>query len=122
MKPVITIDVDMVEITGVSVTEARRAVTRGVAIAGDGLKTAWRGQITAAGLGPNLARTIRTATYPKGGTSLKAAALVWSRASKIVNAFDAGVVIRSKDGFWLAIPLPAAGQKGVGGKRITPGG
>jgi hypothetical protein len=29
-------------------------------------------------------------------------------------------LIRSGNGFWLAIPLPAAG-KALGGKRITPG-
>ena len=38
----------------------------------------------------------------------------------IVGAHDTGPLIRSKDGFWLAIPLPAAG-KSLGGGRITPG-
>src|SRR5690606_20506444 len=35
---------------------------------------------------------------------------------------DQGVTIRSRDGFWLAIPTPEAGTRGVGRKRITPGG
>lgn len=38
----------------------------------------------------------------------------------IVGAHDTGPQIRSKDGFWLAIPLPAAG-KSLRGGRITPG-
>ena len=38
----------------------------------------------------------------------------------IVGAHDTGPLIRSKNGFWLAIPLPAAG-KSLRGGRITPG-
>ena len=38
----------------------------------------------------------------------------------IVGAHEAGPLIRSKDGFWLAIPLEAAG-KSRSGKRPTPG-
>ncbi|MCW1920820.1 DUF6441 family protein [Rhodobacter sp. KR11] len=120
MRLSVTVQGDFVEIVSSSIPEGRRAVTKGVAAAADGLKTAWRGQIAAAGLGPNLARTIRNAVYPKGGTSLRAAAVVYSNASKVVDAFDQGALIQSKDGFWLAIPLPAAGTKGLGNKRITP--
>ena len=38
---------------------------------------------------------------------------------QIAAAQDAGPLIRSKAGFWLAIPTPAAG-KALGGRRITP--
>ncbi len=38
----------------------------------------------------------------------------------IVGAHDTGPLIRSKDGFWQAFPLPAAGKSTRGG-RITPG-
>ena len=72
------------------------------------------------GLGQRLANTIRSQTYPKGRNSLDAAALVWSNAPVIIGAHDTGPLIRSGSGFWLAIPLPAAG-KALGGKRITPG-
>ena len=88
--------------------------------AGTGLKSDWRAQITGAGLGRRLANSIRLATYPKAGDSLNAAALVWSKAPEIIGAHDTGPLIRSKDGFWLAIPLPAAG-KSLRGGRITPG-
>jgi len=118
----VKVEGDFVEITGSSIAEGKSAVTRGVAAAGAGLQADWRAQIAAAGLGLRLARTIRREVYPQSGTSLRAAALVWSKASEIVDAFDRGALIRSADGFWLAIPLAAAGARGAGGKRITPGG
>src|SRR5690606_26040961 len=99
---------------------AEKAITTAVRIAGAGLKADWRGQIMAAGLGPRLSRTIRDQYYPKSGESISAAALVYSRASKIVDAFNRGVVIRSSEGFWLAIPTDLAGR-GLKGGRITPG-
>jgi len=102
------------------ITAGEQAVTKAVGDAGTDLKTAWRGQITSAGLGQRLARTIRVAQYPKGKPSLNAAALVWSQAPVVVGAHDTGPLIRSRNGFWLAIPTPAAGKSARGG-RITPG-
>jgi hypothetical protein len=102
------------------IAASEKAVTKAVGDAGNGLKTAWRGQITSAGLGQRLARTIRSAQYPKGKPSLNAAALVWSQAPIVVGAHDTGPLIRSRNGFWLAIPTPAAGKSARGG-RITPG-
>ncbi|MGQ7906226.1 DUF6441 family protein, partial [Burkholderia sp. BC1] len=99
---------------------AEQAVTHSIREATDGLKTELRSQITGAGLGQRLANTWRGEVYPKGKLSIKAAGLVYSRAPVIVGAHDQGATIRSKDGFWLAIPLPAAG-KGPRGKRMTPG-
>lgn len=98
---------------------AEQAVTHSIREATDGLKTELRSQITGAGLGQRLANTWRGEVYPKGQLSIKAAGLVYSRAPVIVGAHDQGATIRSKDGFWLAIPLPAAG-KGPRGKRMTP--
>jgi len=97
-----------------------KAVTKAVADAGTGLKSAWRGQITGAGLGARLARTIRSEQFPKSKDSLSAAALVWSNAPVIIGAHEEGPLIRSRNGFWLAIPTPAAGKSTRGG-RITPG-
>ena len=102
------------------IAAGEKAVTTAMREAGAGLKSAWRRQITGAGLGTRLGNSIRLATYPKGGESLNAAALVWSNAPVIVGAHDAGPLIRSKNGFWLAIPTPAAGKSTRGG-RITPG-
>nr|WP_217361159.1 DUF6441 family protein [Aliiroseovarius sp. xm-g-7] len=97
-----------------------KAVTTAMRVAGAGLKSDWRAQITRARLGQRLANTIRSKTYPAAGESLEAAALIWSNAPQIIGAHDTGPLIRSKDGFWLAIPTPAAG-KGTRGKALTPG-
>lgn len=56
------------------------------------------------------ANTWRGEVYPKGQVSIKAAGPAHSRAPVIVGAHDQGATIRSKDGFWLAIPLLAAGR------------
>ncbi len=120
MKLGISIVGDVVRLMEAEVKVGEKAVTTAMRDAGTGLKTAWRAQITGAGLGPRLARTIRSEAYPKGKPSLNAAALVWSKAPVIVGAHDTGPLIRSKTGFWLAIPTPAAGKSTRGG-RITPG-
>ena len=99
---------------------AEEAVTRAVRQAGEGLKRDWRAQVTSARLGQRLANSIRSQHYPKSGTSISAAALVFSRAPKLIDAFDRGVTIRARNGLWLAIPTPAAGRA-RGGKKITPG-
>ena len=111
---------DLVAMMQAEIEAGEKAVTGAMREAGTGLKTAWRGQITGAGLGRRLANSIRNATDPKAGESLNATALVWSKAPVIVGAHNAGPLIRSKDGFWLAIPTEAAG-KSLRGGRITPG-
>ena len=111
---------DIVAMMAAEVAAGERAVTAAMREAGTGLKSAWRLQITGAGLGTRLANSIRSQNFPRSGESLDAAALVWSKAPVIVGAHDTGPLIRSKDGFWLAIPLPAAG-KSLRGGRITPG-
>lgn len=120
MKLKITIGSDFVAMMKDEIHAGERAVTLAIRDAGSGLKSAWRGQITGAGLGMRLAGSIRSEQYPKGKASLNAAALVRSKAPAIVGAHDTGPLIRSKNGFWLAIPTPAAGKSTRGG-RITPG-
>lgn len=110
---------DLARLMEGEVKAGQKAVTSAVRDAGKDLQDEWRRQITSAGLGPRLARTIRSAVYPKGQNSLNAAAMVWSRAPVIVDAHDTGPLIRSQGGLWLAIPTEAAG-KGRGGKRMTP--
>ncbi|WP_287882874.1 MULTISPECIES: DUF6441 family protein [Paracoccus] len=110
---------DIVKLMQAEITAGEKAVSAAIRDAGTGLKAAWRSQITGAGLGLRLARTIRSQTYPKARPSLNAAALVWSKAPVIISAHDTGPLIRSRGGLWLAIPTEAAG-KGRGGKRPTP--
>ena len=120
MKLKLEITPDLVAAMAAEVRAGEKAVTAAMREAGTGLKTAWRLQITGAGLGRRLANSIRSQTYPKPGESLNAAALVGSKAPVIVGAHGTGPLIRSKDGFWLAIPTEAAGR-GMRGGKITPG-
>ncbi|OZA11892.1 MAG: hypothetical protein B7Y02_08135, partial [Rhodobacterales bacterium 17-64-5] len=120
MKLNISFTPDLVALMRAEVAAGQKAVSTTMTQAGASLKFSWRAQITGAGLGQRLANTVRSQTYPKGRNSLDAAALVWSNAPVIIGAHDTGPMIRSGSGFWLTIPLPAAG-KALGGKRITPG-
>jgi hypothetical protein len=120
MRLQLDITPDLVAIMAAEIRAGERAVSQAVSQAGTELKAGWRAQITGAGLGGRLANTIRSEPFPKGRPSLNAAAVVWSKAPVIVGAHDTGPLIRSKSGFWLAIPTPAAGKSTRGG-RITPG-
>ena len=119
MKLKLDITPDLVAAMAAEVKAGEKAVTAAMRETGTELKTAWRGQITGAGLGQRLAKSIRAEKWPKGTTSIGAASLVWPKAPAIVGAHDTGPLIRSKTGFWLAIPLPAAGR-GLRAGRITP--
>jgi len=120
MKIDVKIAPDILALMRAEVAAGEKAVSTTMAEAGAGLKSAWRTQITGAGLGKRLANSIRNQTYPKGRNSLDAAALVWSKAPVIIGAHDTGPLIRAKNGSWLAIPTPAAGKSARGG-RATPG-
>lgn len=120
MKLELSVTGDIVNAMRAEILAGEKAVTAAMRTASHDLKANWRTQITRARLGQRLANTIRSKTYPAAGESFDAAALVWSNAPKIIRAHDTGPSIRSKDGFWLAIPTPAAG-KGTHGKALTPG-
>ena len=120
MKLTLDIRPDIAALMQAEIAAGEKAVSAAMREAGTTLKSDWRAQITGAELGRRLANSIRSQTYPKAGESLGAAALVWSKAPVIVGAHDTGPLIRSKNGFWLAIPTPAAGKSAKGG-RITPG-
>ena len=120
MKLDLSVAGDIVIAMQAEILAGEKAVTAAMRAAGGELKSNWRTQITRARLGQRLANTIRSKTYPATGESFDAAALVWSKAPQIIGAHDTGPLIRSKDGFWLAIPTPAAG-KGARGKALTPG-
>jgi len=111
---------DIAALMQAEIAAGEKAVSAAMREAGSSLKSAWRTQITGAGLGTRLGNSIRLATFPRSSNSLNAAALVWSKAPVIIGAHDTGPLIRSKDGFWLAIPTAAAGKSTRGG-RITPG-
>lgn len=114
--------------------EMAKGVTEDTRAVGEGLKEDWRNQIEAAFDNPaKLANTVRVRHYPSGGkTSLEPAALVWTKAPKLIDAYDRGVTIRAKGKKWLAIPTDAAGKRVArnggpmrgGGRweKVTPAG
>ena len=95
-------------------------VTRAVGRAGVGLQAGLRRQTLSGGLGRKLSNAWRLDLYPKGKASANAAAMVSTKAAKLIDAFDRGAVIKSESGFWLAIPTADAPKRGAGGKRINP--
>ena len=101
------------------VAAAETAVTAGVKEVTNGLKTDLRTQVSSAGLGPNVSKAWQSKNYPSG-KSLKAAGYVFTKAPKIIAAFNDGVTIRSTKGLFLAIPTPDAPKRGLDGKRISP--
>jgi hypothetical protein len=111
MKFALDITPDLAELMAAEIEAAEKAVTAGVGAAAEGLKGGWRAQITGAGLGPRLARTIRSERYPKQGHSIGAAGLVWSKAPEIVGAHADGALIRARNGLWLTIPTPVARER-----------
>ena len=111
---------DLGQLLQAELQQAERAVTTGVRLATAGLQAELRAQVTAAGLGPRLARAWRSQVFPKSGTSLTTAGVVWTKAPRIIGAFTRTTVIRSKRGLYLAIPTPAAGRYGDGRQKITP--
>lgn len=115
------IEGDLKRFLAEEVKAAEEAVTAGVREATDGLKQELRRQIAGAGLGQRLANTWRSEIYPNGQKSIRAAGLVFSKAPNIVRVYEEGAVIRSKHGFFLAIPTPAAGRFGDGRRKMTPG-
>ena len=70
MKLDVSFSPDLVALMRAEVAAGQKAVSTTMAQAGLGLKTAWRGQITSAGLGARLANTIRSQTWPNGRNSL----------------------------------------------------
>lgn len=118
MRITVTIEGDL---AGMMVREVRaeeRAVTLGVHATGAALQADLRAQVAAARLGTDLTKSVRKRNYPAAGQSISAASLVYSKASKLLDSFDRGSIIRSRRGLWLAIPLaPAGGRRSLRNNR-----
>lgn len=70
-------------------------------------------------LGPKIANAWRMKQYPEGQESAKAAALIYTKAPNIIDAFDKGSLIRpTRGGRYLAIPTPNARR--VRGEKVNP--
>lgn len=95
------------------------AIQAGTKEAAEGLKNDLRQQVTSAGMGTKLANTWRSRVYENKGYN--PTGLVYTRAPKIIEAFDKGVLIKPRaGGVWLAIPTATAPKRGTDGKKLTP--
>jgi hypothetical protein len=65
MKIDLSVSPDIVAMMQSELLAGEKAVTAAMRQAGSDLKSDWRGQITGAGLGQRLARSIRNKTYPE---------------------------------------------------------
>jgi len=109
-----------------------RAMRRGVERAGREVQAELRAQARGADFsdkGRALANSWRLKLYPPPGAaprSFRPAALVYSNAPKLVEAFDKGLPITAKGGRYLAFPTgynATRGRRGAssrGGLRVTP--
>lgn len=95
------------------------AIQVGTKVAAEGLKNDLRQQVTSAGMGTKLANTWRSRVYDNKGYN--PTGLVYTRAPKIIEAFDKGVLIKPRaGGVWLAIPTATAPKRGTDGKKLMP--
>lgn len=103
-----------------------RAVTAAIDVVSADAQEELRAQVEAAfGMraGRRLAKTIRRKRYPRG-SSVGAAALIYSRAPDIIRGSDSGAVILPKHGRFLAIPTNFnrnLGRRGTRSERATGG-
>jgi len=94
---------------------------RAVKRAGGGLKEELRAQTLAAGLPYKLSTTWQDVEYPKVGRSPTPAAVVYSKAPKIIQGYALGATIVARAGRrLLAIPTDATPLKNAGGPRRSP--
>ncbi|WP_127142843.1 DUF6441 family protein [Pelagibacterium montanilacus] len=99
---------------------AASALSGGTHRAAEALKDRLR-QLVMSTLGSRkVAMAWRSATYPRPPkTSMGPAASVWTNAPKIIDAFSKARLVRSDNGFFLAIPSPDAPESYMG-RPVTP--
>ncbi|MDG4903217.1 DUF6441 family protein [Mesorhizobium sp. WSM4962] len=92
------------------------AGTAAITEAADIVKAEGRADIAAAGFSRRWQNTLRANIYPKGRTSIDAAALIYHKI-QYAGVFEKGAVIGGKPTLWL--PLPTA-PKRAGRSKMTP--
>lgn len=98
----------------------KRAVTVGVTETTDWLKRGLRDQVMSTMGSTKVASAWRGQADPKlPRSSFGAAGRVWSNAPHIIDAFSAARVVRSPNGFFLAIPSPDCPRLN-NRRRVTP--
>jgi hypothetical protein len=118
---------DLREMLGKESQALAGQVTDAVSRAGQSTQRTLRGE-TSQALGTGIANAWRLKLYPRDAgrgdpVSANASAYVYTKAPKVIDAFDRGAVIRARNVKWLAIPLEAAGKtRGSGGRSQVGAG
>ncbi len=99
-----------------------RAVTGAIRTHAQSLKGDLRQDVRRglAGRGSRVANAWRHRVYPTTGASVGAKSIVYSKAPKIIRAFEEGTTLRAKKGRYLAIPTENAPKLGSNRKKIQP--
>lgn len=99
---------------------AASALTLGTHAATEALKERLRQQVMATLGSRRVANAWRSGSYPRPpAKSMSPAGVVWSNAPHIIEAFSSARLLRSQNGFFLAIPSPDAPKEYMG-KRVSP--
>lgn len=100
-----------------------RDLRAGIEAASRQLQDELRGQVRAAGLGEGLEKAWRREVYPRGRrATFRPAALVYSKATVLHDAFDTGGTILPKRGGFLVVPTEAGRRMGLGKIPAPVGG
>lgn len=101
-----------------TLANSQQAILAGVTESTNEAKAALREMTRAAFKGGKLPNTWQSKVY--GRDSFNPAGMIYSKAPELMRAFSKGVLVKSADGFYLAIPTENAPKKGRDGKRISP--
>lgn len=94
--------------------EIADAARMAVSSAAQAVQAELRSQVRAAGLGAGLEKAWRLEVYPRARRrTTHPAALVFSKATRLHEAFDRGGTITARRARWLVLPLPAAVAAGA---------
>lgn len=111
---------DLEKVMAEEAAAGKLAVSLGVTRTTEDLKKDLRGQVMGTMGSVKVSNAWRSAVDPKlPKTSFGAAGRVWSNAPHIIEAFSSARVVRSPNGFYLAVPSPDAPKEFMG-KRVTP--
>jgi hypothetical protein len=124
MRVVVSIGEKLSKVFSEELRAGEVAVTRGIKVETERLKSILRQQATSAfgSRSRGISNAWRSRVFPNVGESLRAAGIVWTKVPSIIDAFERGVTIRARGSRYLAIPTGFNRQGGRRGAkpRVTP--
>lgn len=101
-----------------TLAHSQQSILAGIVESTNEAKEQLRAMTRAAFKSDRLPNTWRSKVY--GRSSFDPAGHIFTKAPEIMRAFSGGTMIKSQDGFFLAIPTEFAPKKGINGKKISP--